>query len=197
MATNSLRVAIVDDQGELDASCHEIRTRLEENEDMPVTIFWFDSEKLYVQNDDTQESVFDPGHVIDEIAEAKPDVILLDIVLREREGHHDLDMSDWLLHELCKDDRLDGAVILIISQYFDTHCVVSSSWLPWTFSKLRLREDVSVWRQFVGLMANLERVAILQAGVKRMAKVRVFAPKHPQVPESILRDTTGSVGDLE
>jgi hypothetical protein len=154
---NHLKMAVIDDLGRNDPVYDNLFRRLEEERHLFCDVTWIDDRSLFTNG------LFDSRQVIENIRSSDPELLLMDIVLRSPgEGRQDLELCNWLAHDIRVDAGLKHVPLLILSRYLDTKCIVCGSWRPWAFSKPQLRTDDAEWSRFLQAIEGLDGLAAAQ-----------------------------------
>jgi hypothetical protein len=155
---SALRVAIIDDRGKDEPFYHDLIAKIEGEQDLPLSIIWINDEVLF-------SGPFNPELVTESLRNAAPEVIFLDMVLRQAGGHHDYQVCNMLLQELRDDVHLKNVPLLLLSQYLEGHCFVTPDrWRRWSFSKNELQNEAGTWARFAEYVFNPKKLAAEQEG---------------------------------
>lgn len=152
-----VRVVVVDDHGQVERFYRYLFGRMEQEWNVSLEVIWLDGEILFSQD------LFTPERVMAELRKTAPEVILLDAVLHQTPGHHDYLVCNMLLRELRDDEHLRKLPLLLLSQFFESHCMVKPDcWQRWCFSKGEIQNDAGLLAQFAELVSHPDRLAVEQ-----------------------------------
>jgi len=164
--TKAYRITVVDDNAKSDLFYPALVTRLRSDFLPEPEIIWLDAESLLASG------YHDPKRTVAEIRQARPDLILLDVVLYEGDGGRpDLLICDWLVKEIKTDSRLRTVPLIYVSRYFGDHYMVPAPWRRWCFAKQTLISDEESWSLFRESLLDLPGLARQQSGVSNLPQM--------------------------
>jgi CheY-like chemotaxis protein len=163
MSTN-LKMTIVDDNAAKDPFYPALIERIRQELPYEPIASLVDAELLLPLG------FFDPKRAIDELRRTAPDLIVMDLVLHESNGRHDLTLADWLTTAIRRDPMLQAVLLVYISNFFGDHYPVPRQWLRWCFGKQALLTDEETWALFHLALANPAEIVAQQVRIRSLPK---------------------------
>jgi hypothetical protein len=155
------RITVVDDNARSDPFYPALVTRLRTDLLQEPEIIWLDADSLHP----------DPKLTVGEIRQARPDLILLDVILHEGGGRPDLVLCDWLTKEIQADPALQAVPLIYVSRFFGDHYAVPAPWRRWCFAKQTLISDEEAWSLFKESLRDLPGAARQQSTLNSLPRM--------------------------